>query len=137
MNNMGSSDSVVRMDMKLLISEDIKLAAISYTFAATQTLLAEYIKIRREEKPLYMMIQKSEFNDGMEIWAIVLITLAAIAVILAMLAFCCCKQDARFQCVCCCACCECRSCIQSRQTSDESDESDNTDETPVDRINEV
>ena len=136
MNNMGSSNSVVRMDMKILISEDIKLAAISYHFEATQTLQAEYIKIRREEKPLYMMIQKSgtKFDVEMEIWAIVLITLAAIAVILAMLAFCCCKQDARFQCVCCCACCECRSCIQSRQTSDESD---NTDETPTDRIDEV
>ena len=136
MNNMGSSDSVVRMDMKLLINEDIKLAAISYTFAATQTLSSEYINARREEKPLYMMIKKSDTNidDGMEIWAIVLITLAAIAVILAILAFCCCKQDARFQCVCCCACCECRSCIQTRQTSDESD---NTDETPADRIDEV
>ena len=44
MNNMGSSNSVVRMDMKMLISEDIKLAAISYTFAATQTLSSEYIK---------------------------------------------------------------------------------------------
>jgi len=136
MNNMGSSDSVVRMDMKSLINEDINLGVISYTFAATQTLQSEYIKIRREEKPLYMMIQKSDTNIDveMEIWAIVLITLAAIAVILAMIAFCCCKQDARFQCVCCCACCECRSCIQSRQTSDESD---NTDETPADRIDEV
>ena len=44
MNNMGSSNSVVRMDMKILISEEIKLAAISYTFAATQTLSSEYIK---------------------------------------------------------------------------------------------
>ena len=44
MNNMGSSNSVVRMDMKTLIDEDIKLAAISYTFAATQTLSSEYIK---------------------------------------------------------------------------------------------
>lgn len=44
MNNMGSSNSVVRMDMKQLISEDIKLAAISYTFAATTTLMNEYIQ---------------------------------------------------------------------------------------------
>lgn len=151
MNNMGSSDSVVRMDMKNLIYENIQVAAISYSYAATQTLLAEYIKIRREENPLYMMIQKSDNNpifwpnddldleintdDEMEIWVIVLITLAAMAVILAMIAFCCCcKPDAQFQCVCCCTCCECRGCIQSRQTSDESD---NTDETPVDRIDEV
>ena len=44
MNNMGSSNSVVRMDMKSLIGEDIKLAAISYTFAATTTLMNEYIQ---------------------------------------------------------------------------------------------
>ena len=137
MNNMGTSDSVVRMDMKSLIGEDIKLSAISYTFAATQTLLEEYNKIRREENPLYMAIQKSDTNVEMETWVIVTITLAIIAVILAITAFCCCKRDTRYQCVCCCACCQCRSCIQSSQTSDESDESDNTDETPVDRINEV
>ena len=141
MNNMGSSDSIVRMDMKSLISEDIKLAAISYTFGATQTLLAEYHKIRRAENPLFMMIQKSDLDleipsdDEMEIWVIVLITLAAIVVILGIIAFCCCcKRDAQFQCVCCCACCQCQSCIQSRQTSAESD---NTDETPADRIDEV
>ena len=44
MNNMGSSNSVVRMDMKQLISESIQIAALSYTFAATQTLLTEYTK---------------------------------------------------------------------------------------------
>ena len=137
MNNMGSSNSVVRMDMKMLISEDIKIAAISYPFAATQTLLTEYIKIRRGENPLYMSIQKSDnqLNVEMETWIIVTITLVVIAVVLAMVAFCCCcMPDAQFQCVCCCTCCECRGCIQSRQTSDESD---NTDETPVDRIDEV
>ena len=149
MNNMGSSDSVVRMDMKILMSENIQLAAISYSYAATQTLLEEYKMTRSEENPLYMMIKKSDndpnfdgdldleinTDDEMEIWVIVLITLAAIAVILVMVAFCCCcKPDAQFQCVCCCTCCECRGCIQSRQTSDESE---NTDETPVDRIDEV
>ena len=143
---MGNSNSVVRMDMKSLIGEDIKLAAISYSYEATETLTSEYTKARREENPLYMAIEKSDApiddenentEDEMEIWAIVLITLAVIAVILAIIAFCCCKRDTRYRCVCCCACCQCRSCIQSRQTSDESDESDNTDEPPVDRINEV
>ena len=44
MNNMGSSNSVVRMDMKQLMSKDIRIAALSYTFAATQSLLKEYIE---------------------------------------------------------------------------------------------
>ena len=60
MNNVGSSNSVVRMDMKSLVSADMKIAAISYTFAATQSLLGEYNKLRFDEKPLYMMIQKSD-----------------------------------------------------------------------------
>ena len=60
MNNMGSSNSVVRMDMKSLISDDIKLAAISYTMEATQTLLSEYTNVRRKENPLYMMIKESD-----------------------------------------------------------------------------
>ena len=136
MNNLGSSDSVVRMDMKNLMSEDIELAAISYSYAATQTLLTEYIRARHGENPLYMAIQKSDnqLNVEMETWIIVTITLVVIAVVLGIIAFCCCKGDARFKCVCCCTCCQCRWCIQSRQTSDESD---NTDETPVDRIDEV
>ena len=135
MNNMGSSDSVVRMDMKMLISEDIKIAAISYPFAATQTLLTEYIKIRREENPVYMALQNSDnqLNDEMETWIIVTITLVVIAVVLGIIACCCCKGDVRFKCVCCCTCCQCRWCIQSRQTSDESE----NNETPVDRIDEV
>ena len=134
MNNMGSSNSVVRMDMKSLINEDIKLGVISYAFAATHTLLKEYIKIRREENPLYMAIQKSDNQNEMETWIIVTITLVVIVVVLGIIACCCCKGDPRFKCVCCCTCCQCRWCIQSSQASDESD---NTDETPVDRIDEV
>ena len=137
MNNMGSSNSVVRMDMKSLISADIKLTAISYTFAATQSLLAEYAKVRYDEEPLYMMIQKSNDNPfGLEIWVIVTIAVVAVAFVLGMIfGYCfCCRKNSPFQCVCCCACCECRSCCQPRQTSNESV---NADETPADQIGEV
>ena len=137
MNNMGSSNSVVSMDMKSLISYDIKLAAVSYTYAATQTLLAEYNKVR-DENPLYMTIQDSDNKSGpdLEIWLIVTIVLVAIAFVLGIiLGYCfCCRKNSPFQCVCCCACCECRSCCQPRQTSNESVVAD---ETPADQIDEV
>ena len=137
MNNMGSSNSVVRMDMQSLISADIKIAAISYTFAATQTLLMEYNKVRFDEEPLYMMIQKSDNNSsGLEIWVIVTIALVAVALVLGIIiGYCfCCRKNSPFQCVCCCACCECRSCCQPRQTSNEAVVAD---ETPADQIDEV
>ena len=138
MNNMGSSNSVVRMDMKSLISYDIKLAAASYTYASTQTLLAEYNKVRRDENPLYMTIQDSDNKSGpdLEIWLIVTIVLVVIAFVLGIiLGYCfCCKRDSRYQCVCCCACCECRWCCKTRQTTNESV---TADEAPSDQIDEV
>ena len=124
--------------MKSLISADIKIAAISYTFAATQTLLMEYNEVRFDEEPLYMMIQKSHNNSsGLETWLIVtLVISAAIAIALGIIVgnYLCCKRHSPFQCVCCCACCECRSCCQPRQTSNEAVVAD---ETPADQIDEV
>ena len=123
--------------MQSLVSANIKIAAISYTFAATQTLLTEYKKVRFDEEPLYMMIQKSDNNSsGLETWVIVTIVLIAIALILGIiLGYCfCCRRNSPFRCVCCCACCECQSCCQPRQASNESV---NADETPADQIDEV
>ena len=123
--------------MKSLVSADIKIAAISYTFAATQTLLTEYKNVRFDEEPLYMMIQKSDPTlPGLETWVIVTIALVAVVFFLGIIiGYCfCCRKNSPFQCVCCCACCECRSCCQPRQTSNEAVVAD---ETPADQIDEV
>merc|ERR1712131_107064 len=79
---MGSSNSVVRMDMKNLIHQEIKIAAISYTFAAAQTLLQEYNKVRREGDGLYMLIQVSDNQANFEKIIVIIICLSFLVLLI-------------------------------------------------------